>query len=213
MSRILAIDLGKFKSVTCLLDSDTNETEFWTMSTDRQYLLAVLKNYHPDLVVIESCSSPDGFTTSAPRKATRCWSAIPTRRPGSGNISNARRTATMRSSWPSWPRWISWSPCTFRADRQREYRRLVKYRTSGPGTDQSACRTTSAPSLHNGGSRWCVVRRRGRWNDWSRLLNTVNRSADCSTGRTVAWRVGSGADPAGASPSTPARESTSSFTS
>src|SRR6476469_3188213 len=55
MSRILAIDLGKFKSVTCLLDSDTNQTEFWTMSTDRHYLLAVLKNYHPDLVVIESC--------------------------------------------------------------------------------------------------------------------------------------------------------------
>jgi hypothetical protein len=50
MSRILAIDLGKFKSVTCLLDSDTNQTEFWTMSTDRHYLLAVLKNYHPDLV-------------------------------------------------------------------------------------------------------------------------------------------------------------------
>jgi hypothetical protein len=55
MSRILAIDLGKFKSVTCLLDSDTNQTEFWSMSTDRQYLLAVLKDYTPDLVVIESC--------------------------------------------------------------------------------------------------------------------------------------------------------------
>ena len=52
MSRILAIDLGKFKSVTCLLDSDTNQTEFWSMATDRQYLLAVLKNYTPDLVVI-----------------------------------------------------------------------------------------------------------------------------------------------------------------
>ena len=43
MSRILAIDLGKFKSVTCLLDSDTNQTEFWTMATDRHYLLTVLK--------------------------------------------------------------------------------------------------------------------------------------------------------------------------
>ena len=39
MKRILAIDLGKFKSVTCLLDTATNNTEFWTMSTDRQYLL------------------------------------------------------------------------------------------------------------------------------------------------------------------------------
>ena len=56
MSRILAIDLGKFKSVTCLLDTATNQTEFWTMSTDRQYLLAVLKKYAPELVVIESCS-------------------------------------------------------------------------------------------------------------------------------------------------------------
>ena len=97
MSRILAIDLGKFKSVTCLLDSDTNQTEFWTMSTDRQYLLAVLKNYHPDLVVIESCG-PAGFTTSAPKKATRYWSAIPTRRPGSGNTSSARRIAMTHSS-------------------------------------------------------------------------------------------------------------------
>ena len=56
MSRILAIDLGKFKSVTCLLDTATNQTEFWSMSTDRQYLLAVLKKYAPELVVIESCS-------------------------------------------------------------------------------------------------------------------------------------------------------------
>ena len=45
MSRIVAIDLGKFKSVTCLLDTATNQTEFWTMSTDRQYLLAVLQKY------------------------------------------------------------------------------------------------------------------------------------------------------------------------
>ncbi len=57
MSKILAIDLGKFKSVTCLLDTETNETEFWTMSTDRPYLLTVLQKYQPDLVVIESCST------------------------------------------------------------------------------------------------------------------------------------------------------------
>ena len=45
MTKILAIDLGKFKSVTCLLETETNETEFWTMATDRQYIEAVLKNY------------------------------------------------------------------------------------------------------------------------------------------------------------------------
>jgi transposase len=57
MSKILAIDLGKFKSVTCLLDTETNATEFWTIATDRQYLETVLKKYAPDLVVVEACSS------------------------------------------------------------------------------------------------------------------------------------------------------------
>ncbi len=56
MSKILAIDLGKFKSVTYLLETKTNETEFWTMATDRHYLEAALKRYAPDLVVIEACS-------------------------------------------------------------------------------------------------------------------------------------------------------------
>ena len=56
MSKFLAIDLGKFKSVTCLLETDTNETEFWTMATDRQYLETVLKKYDPHLVVIEACA-------------------------------------------------------------------------------------------------------------------------------------------------------------
>ena len=114
MSKILAIDLGKFKSVTCLLDTETNETEFWTMSTDRPYLLAVLKKYAPDLVVIESCGLPVGSTTRARRQATKCWSAIPTKRPGSGKTSNARRTATTPSSWPSWLHWANWSRSTSR---------------------------------------------------------------------------------------------------
>ena len=43
MTRILAIDLGKFKSVTCLLDTTTNETEFWTMSTDQQIVAVARK--------------------------------------------------------------------------------------------------------------------------------------------------------------------------
>ena len=56
MKKILAIDLGKFKSVTCLLNTETNKTEFWTMTTDRHYLKTVLNTYQPDLVVIEACS-------------------------------------------------------------------------------------------------------------------------------------------------------------
>jgi transposase len=56
MSKILAIDLGKFKSVSCLLNTENNETEFWTLETSRHYLETVLKHYAPDLVVIESCA-------------------------------------------------------------------------------------------------------------------------------------------------------------
>ena len=56
MSKILAIDLGKFKSVTCLLETDTNATEFWTMATERHYFETVLNQYDPDLMVIEACA-------------------------------------------------------------------------------------------------------------------------------------------------------------
>ena len=52
MARILAIDLGKFKSVTCLLDTATNDTGVWAMSTDRLYLHTVLKRYKPDRDVV-----------------------------------------------------------------------------------------------------------------------------------------------------------------
>ena len=54
MTKIIVIDAGKFKSVTFLPDTETNETEFWTMSAERRYLLTVLKNYKPDLVVLEA---------------------------------------------------------------------------------------------------------------------------------------------------------------
>lgn len=54
--KILALDLGKFKSVSCLLDTQTNETEFWTLSSNRRYLETVLDKYQPELVVFEASS-------------------------------------------------------------------------------------------------------------------------------------------------------------
>jgi transposase len=56
MTKILAIDLGKFKSVSCLLDVGTNEMEFWTFTTDRPYLETLLRCHQPELVVFEACS-------------------------------------------------------------------------------------------------------------------------------------------------------------
>jgi len=54
--KILALDLGKFKSVSCAFDTETQATEFWTFSTDRPYLQTLLRTQAPDLVVFEACS-------------------------------------------------------------------------------------------------------------------------------------------------------------
>jgi transposase len=128
MSRILAIDLGKFKSVTCLLDSDTNQTEFWTMATDRQYLLTVLKNYHPDLVVIESCGlagwvhdicTEEGYEVLVCNPNQEAWKWKHIKR--KTDRDDALKLAKLAALGQLVPVYI---PCR----RQREYRRLVKYR-------------------------------------------------------------------------------------
>jgi transposase len=128
MSRILAIDLGKFKSVTCLLDSDTNQTEFWTMSTDRQYPLAVLKNYHPDLVVIESCGlagwvhdicTEEGYEVLVCNPNQEAWKWKHIKR--KTDRDDALKLAKLAALGQLVPVYI---PCR----QQREYRRLVKYR-------------------------------------------------------------------------------------
>ena len=128
MSRILAIDLGKFKSVTCLLDTATNQTEFWTMSTDRQYLLAVLKNYAPDLVVIESCGlagwvhdvcTAEGYEVLVCNPNQEAWKWKHVKR--KTDRDDALKLAKLAALGQLVPVYI---PCR----QQREYRRLVKYR-------------------------------------------------------------------------------------
>jgi transposase len=129
MSRILAIDLGKFMSVTCLLDTTTNETEFWTMSTDQRYLKAVLKRYKPDLVVIESCTiagwvhdvcSAKGhqLVIYNPNHEAWKWNHIKRKTDRDDEIMIAKLAALDQLI-----------PVYMPSERQREYRRLVKYRT------------------------------------------------------------------------------------
>lgn len=40
---ILAIDLGKFKSVACILDTETNKTRFETIATGRRIVESLLR--------------------------------------------------------------------------------------------------------------------------------------------------------------------------
>jgi transposase len=54
--RILAIDLGKFKSVACLFDTETNETQYHTLASSAGYLRSFLPVVSADRVVFEACS-------------------------------------------------------------------------------------------------------------------------------------------------------------
>ena len=57
---ILAIDLGKFISMCCFFDTETQEYRFQAVATNRRYLTAVLANHKIDLVVMEACG-PSGW--------------------------------------------------------------------------------------------------------------------------------------------------------
>jgi hypothetical protein len=49
---ILAIDLGKFNSMCCFFNTQTQKYSFWRSATTRRYLRTVLENNRIDLVVI-----------------------------------------------------------------------------------------------------------------------------------------------------------------
>lgn len=56
MNTILAIDLGKFKSVACTLDTQSKETAYRTIDTNPEALKQLLRHAGPSFVVIEACS-------------------------------------------------------------------------------------------------------------------------------------------------------------
>jgi transposase len=54
--KILAIDLGKFNSVACLLDTVTHQSEFETIVTQRWAMEQLLNQIRPDQIVMETSS-------------------------------------------------------------------------------------------------------------------------------------------------------------
>jgi transposase len=52
---ILALDLGKYKSVACLYAGDPAKATFLTLTTDRDRLQKLFAKHRPDAVVIEAC--------------------------------------------------------------------------------------------------------------------------------------------------------------
>jgi transposase len=56
MSTILALDLGKYKSVACLYDRATAAARFHALDTNREQLRQLFERHRPAVVVIEACA-------------------------------------------------------------------------------------------------------------------------------------------------------------
>src|SRR5439155_17859496 len=52
---IVALDLGKYKTVACVYDGDPAAARFQTLSTGREELCRLLARHRPAVVVIEAC--------------------------------------------------------------------------------------------------------------------------------------------------------------
>ena len=53
---ILALDLGKYKSVACLYDRASAQARFHTLDTTRDELRRLFQRHRPALVVFEACA-------------------------------------------------------------------------------------------------------------------------------------------------------------
>lgn len=59
---IIAIDLGKFNSMACIYDTETQEQQLETLATERGFFQTLFNSYSPDLVVVEACG-PSGWVS------------------------------------------------------------------------------------------------------------------------------------------------------
>ena len=98
---ILALDLGKYKSVACAYDPDTAEARFDTLTTSREELRKLFARERPAVVVIEACTLAGWVHDLCAELGLPCEVATPPARPGSSNTPNARPTRTTPSASPN----------------------------------------------------------------------------------------------------------------
>jgi transposase len=132
---IVAIDLGKFNSMVCFFDSDTNEYRFQLVKTERGYLRTLLTNHPCDLVVMEACTASGhvsdlcgelGLKTLVCSTHEEAWRWRNTKRKTDRDdaLKLARLAAMSQLKATHVP-----SPA------MREYRGLIKYRKKLVGTE------------------------------------------------------------------------------
>ena len=126
--KILALDLGKFKTMCCFFDTKTRKHEFVTATTDRAFLTTVFKKHKIDLVVMEACG-PSGWindlAVSLGLKTLVCstnedawkWSNVKRKTDRDDALKLARLAAMNELKAVHMP-----------LEEHREFRSLVKYR-------------------------------------------------------------------------------------
>ncbi|HYT94487.1 MAG TPA: IS110 family transposase [Gemmataceae bacterium] len=86
---ILAIDLGKYKSVACAYDRATAQARFDTIPTGKDELRKLLARHRPAVVVIEACTlagwvhdlcAEEGLTCKVANTASEAWKFKHTKR-------------------------------------------------------------------------------------------------------------------------------------
>jgi len=93
-STILAIDLGKYKSVACIHEEDGGEIRFTTFDTTSSELRRLIDQETPAVVIIEVCLLAGWVHDLCGELGVRCMVRTRPARPGSSSISSARRTGT-----------------------------------------------------------------------------------------------------------------------
>ena len=175
---ILAIDLGKFNSMCCFFDTESQESRFQLVATTRSYLAAVFKNHAIDLVVMEACG-PSGWIAdlcqefklptlicSTNEEAWR-WSNVK-RKTDKDDALKLARLAMMQQL----------KPVHIPRHEVREHRTLIKYRKT---LDQRINRIKNAIrslfanrgiDIASGKRAWCTGRK---------LIDSFRKPlADCS---------------------------------
>jgi transposase len=126
--KILALDIGKFKTMCCIYDSKTRKYSFENLATERNFLEAVFRNKKCDLVVMEACG-PSGWINDlaigAGHETLVCstnedawrWMNVKRKTDKDDALKLARMAAMGELK-----------PVHMPSEKHREFRSLVKYR-------------------------------------------------------------------------------------
>jgi transposase len=125
---ILAIDLGKYKSVACVYDRATAEAGFDTFTTSRHQLRQLFEQHRPAVVVIEACAlagwvhdlcAACGLACKVANTASEAWKCKHTKR--KTDKDDALRLAQLEA--------LGQLPTIVIPPKQtREWRALIAYR-------------------------------------------------------------------------------------